>query len=119
VNTPLRGAIRGHDRYLAREDSNGDRIPARLLRTELRDRCKFQCHSALAAELSGEHETRRNDPNAQESAPDPQDRCPRVAAFLARYLYSHHMENRLLPLKQTVPHLLEPRTTFLIRTRGS
>jgi hypothetical protein len=25
--------------------------------------------------------------------------CPRVAAFLARYLYSHHVEDRLLPLK--------------------
>ena len=36
------------------------------------------------------------------------DGCPRVAAFLARYLSSHHVEDRLLPLnllplKQTVP----------------
>ena len=30
------------------------------------------------------------------------ERCPWVAAFLARYLYSHHVEDRLLPLKQTV-----------------
>jgi hypothetical protein len=27
---------------------------------------------------------------------------------LARYLYSHHMEDRLLPLKQTVRHALDP-----------
>ena len=38
--------------------------------------------------------------------------CPRVAAFLARYLYSHHVEDRLLPLKQTVPHPLDPPTTL-------
>jgi hypothetical protein len=38
--------------------------------------------------------------------------CPRVAAFSARYLYSHHVQDGLLPLKQTVRHLLESRTTF-------
>jgi hypothetical protein len=29
----------------------------------------------------------------------PRMRCPRVAAFLARYLYSHQVQDRLLPLE--------------------
>jgi hypothetical protein len=41
--------------------------------------------------------------------------CPRVAAFLACYLYSHHVQDCLLSLKQTVRHLLEPRTRNLKR----
>ena len=31
-------------------------------------------------------------------------------------LQAHHVEDRLLPLKQTVRHPLDPRTTLLVRT---
>ena len=45
--------------------------------------------------------------------------CPRVAAFLARYLFSHHVEDRLLPLKQTVRHPLDPPILLHVDTRSS
>jgi hypothetical protein len=37
---------------------------------------------------------------------DDEPRCPRVAAFPAHYLYSHHVQDGLLHLKQAVRHLL-------------
>ncbi len=48
------------------------------------------------------------------------DRGPGVARGGGRrlahpYLLTHHVQDGLLPLKQTVRHLLEPRTTFLVR----
>ena len=45
--------------------------------------------------------------------------CPRVAAFLARYLFSQHVEDRLLPLKQTVRDRLESGTSPGIPPLGS
>jgi hypothetical protein len=41
------------------------------------------------------------------TSPEPGS-CPPLAAFLARYLISHHVEDRPLPLKQTARHLLDP-----------
>jgi hypothetical protein len=47
----------------------------------------------------------RRQPDGEGPLPDgtaPWLRCPRVAAFLARYLYSPHVEDCLLPFKQMV-----------------
>ena len=41
---------------------------------------------------------------------------PRPAAFRLSYLTSHHVQDGLLPFKQTLRHFLEPRTELLVRT---
>jgi hypothetical protein len=49
-----------------------------------------------------------------------QGECPRVAAFLGRYPFSHHVEDRLLPLEQTAHHPLDsPLSVRVDAVRGS